>query len=154
MGASGWVYVVPYQDNLQAALDDLRRHVFATGAYVKPDDYGDVFEDLPVPGSVDDLEQEQFGEFMGTSGTHSVIDVRRIVPVDFPEEEFGAIRPLSDDEARLLFGMPRPSRADFDAVDENALDDLVTGGRWTGRAVVLWTEDKPSEIAFWGYSGD
>jgi hypothetical protein len=27
-------------------------------------------------------------------------------------------------------------------------------GRWTGRAMVLWEDDTPSEIAFWGHSGD
>ncbi len=34
------------------------------------------------------------------------------------------------------------------------LHDYVTGGRWTGRAAVLWEADAPTEIVFWGYSGD
>ena len=42
MGASGWKYVVPYQRDLGAALDSLRREVFAAGDYVKPSSYGDV----------------------------------------------------------------------------------------------------------------
>jgi hypothetical protein len=81
---------------LGAALDAPRRQVFASGEYVKPSFYGDVF-DLPEPSSVDDLtEQEQYWEFMGTSGTHSIIDVLTVVPADFTGEEFGTIRPLSD----------------------------------------------------------
>jgi hypothetical protein len=94
VGASGWEYVVPYQEDLGAALDALRRQAFVSGEYLKPSFYGDVF-DLPEPGSVDDLfEQEQYWEFMGTSVTHSIIDVTRVVPVDFDYEEFGTIVPL------------------------------------------------------------
>jgi hypothetical protein len=54
VGASGWEYVVPYQEDLAAALDALCRQVFVSGEYLKPCFYGDVF-DLPGPGSVDDL---------------------------------------------------------------------------------------------------
>jgi hypothetical protein len=31
---------------------------------------------------------------------------------------------------------------------------MFQGERWTGRAALLWEDGKPSEIAFWGYSGD
>ena len=58
MGASGWEYVVPYQRDLGAALDSLRREVFAAGDYVEPSSYGDVF-DLPNPSSVDDLTEQE-----------------------------------------------------------------------------------------------
>jgi hypothetical protein len=68
--------------------------------------------DLPEPASVDDLfEQEQYWEFMGTSGTHSIIDVASVVPVDFGGEQFGTIRPLSDGEYVELFGVAQPGRA-------------------------------------------
>ena len=155
MGASGWEYVVPYQEDLDAALDALRRQVFASGEYLKPSYYGDVF-DLPEPASVDDLfEQEQYWEFMGTSGTHSIIDVASVVPVDFGGEQFGTIRPLSDGEYVELFGVAQPGRADYTALaNSERLYDFVTGGRWTGRAAVLWADSAPAEIFFWGYSGD
>jgi hypothetical protein len=155
MGASGWDYVVPYQEDLGAALDALRRQVFASGDYLKPGYYGDVF-DLPEPDSVDDLfEQEQYREFMGTSGTHSIIDVASVVPADFAGEEFGTIRPLSDGEYVELFGVTQPGRADYTPLaGSERLHEYVTGGRWTGRAAVLWADGAPAEIAFWGYSGD
>jgi hypothetical protein len=155
MGASEWEYVVPYQPDLGAALDALRRQVFASGEYVKPGSYGDVF-DLPEPRSVDDLtEQEQYWEFMGTSGTHSIIDVLNVVPADFTGEEFATIRPLSDAECAELFGTTQPSRADYTSLaGSQRLHEYVTGGRWTGRAAVLWAEGTPADIAFWGYSGD
>ena len=155
MGASHWEYVVPYRQDLGVALDALRRQVFASGEYVKPSFYGDVY-DLPDPSSVDDLmEHERYWEFMGESGTHSIIDVARVVPVDFHDEEFGTIRPLSDAESTELFGVVRPGREEYAPLaGSERLLDYVTGGRWTGRAAVLWGSDMPKEIVFWGYSGD
>ncbi len=150
MGASGWEYVVPYQDDLAAALDALRRQVFAAGNYMSPADYG-----YPAPGSVDDIVQETYWEFMGTCGTHSIIDVLNVAPVDDTEQHSGTIRPLTGAEYEALFGAASPSRAQYNAVSNTAmLYDFVTGGRWTGRSAVLWTAGEPSEIAFWGYSGD
>jgi hypothetical protein len=156
MGASGWEYVVPYQD-LEAALGVLRRQVFASGDWVKPDDYDDVF-DLPVPESVEALTGDQrYWEFMGTSGTHSIIDMQSVIPADFTgdeEEEFGTIRPLSEKQYLALFGVSQPGRAEYAAIDKSAMYDYVTGGRWTGRAAVLWDGGAPAEIVFWGISGD
>lgn len=148
MGASGWRYVVPYQNDLGAALDRLRREVFAGGDFVSPES-----QDLPIPESVDDLLEETYGEFMGTCGTHSVIDMLHVV-TDVRDQDYCTIRPLTDEEARQLFGTPQPDQVGFDAVDAITLLDSVTGGNWTGRSVVLWADGKPSEIAFWGISGD
>lgn len=152
MGASGWDYVVPYQEDLGAALDDLRRRVFATGEYVKP---SEVF-DLPDPGSVDDLtEDELYEEFMGESGTHSIIDVFSIIPADSDDEDYGTIRPLTEPECLELFGTARPGLAEYEPLaGGERLHDYVTGGRWTGRTAVLWDGDAPARIVFWGYSGD
>jgi hypothetical protein len=35
VGASGWRYVVPYQEDLEDALDALRRQVFADADYLR-----------------------------------------------------------------------------------------------------------------------
>jgi hypothetical protein len=43
MGATGWVYFVPYQEDAECALQDLRNDVFARGAYVQP---GNLFAGL------------------------------------------------------------------------------------------------------------
>jgi hypothetical protein len=152
MGASGWQYVVPYQQDLGAALDTLRREVFARGDYIKP---SDVFG-LPEPASVDDLaEQEQYWEFMGTSGTHSIIDILTAVPVDSAGQGLATVRPLSAAECVELFGTEQPSSDDYlPLVDSPRLYEYVTGGRGTGRTTVLWADGAPAELAFWGYSGD
>jgi len=152
MGASGWEYVVSYQQDLGAALDVLRREVFAAGDFVKPSSV----VDLPDPLSVDALtEQDQYWEFMGESGTHSIIDVLSVIPADSGDEEYGTIRPLSEAEYAGLFGTAQPGRADYERLaGTELLHDYVTGGRWTGRAAVLWDNGRPAQIVFWGYSGD
>jgi hypothetical protein len=78
MGASAWDYVVRYQADLAAALDALRRRVFDEGSYISPTSYG-----LVAPTSVEALCQEEYyWEFMGTYGTHSIIDVAQVVAAD------------------------------------------------------------------------
>ena len=111
--------------------------------------------DLPERGSLDDLfEQEQYWEFLATSGTHSIIDVASVVPADFAGEEFRMIRPLSEAECVELFGVAQPGRADYAPVaNSERFDEYVNGGRWTGRAAVLWADGAPAEIAFWAIPG-
>jgi hypothetical protein len=157
MGASSWEYVVPYQADLGAALAALRLQVFEQGDYLKPSYYGANGGHLgvPDPSSLDDLHQEPYWEFMGTSGTHSIIDVFAVVPVESGPGEFGTIRPLSEGEYAELFGVVQPGRSEYATVaGSERLYDFITGGRWTGRAVVLWKDGAPTEIVFWGYSGD
>ena len=150
LGASGWEYVVPYQADMAEALGSLRRRVFAEGSFVNPSEIG-----FPAPESVDDLVTEPYWEFMGTSGTHSILDVLTVTAADDEAQPTATIRPLTPLESQELFGTPRPSRADFGrASDSGQLHEYVHGGRGTGRAVVLWGEGAPAGIAFWGYSGD
>src|SRR6202021_1463656 len=89
MGASGWKYVVPYQEDLAAALDALRRQVFADGDYVSP-----VGEGYPEPASLEDLLSERYEYFIETNGTHSIRDVIEVVPAGDIRQEPGTIRPL------------------------------------------------------------
>lgn len=123
MGASGWDYIVPYQADLQAALDDLRRQVFSSGDYISP-----VTQGLAAPESVEALARQ--------------------------EQAFGTVCAFTDDEYEDYFGSTRPARADWDRFREDPLSDEYVAERWTGRAMVIWADDAPAEIAFWGYSGD
>jgi hypothetical protein len=157
MGASGWKYMVPYQEDLDAALAILRREVFEQGDFVKPSyyqAYGGGFG-VPDPASLEDLDQERYSDFMGESGTHSIIDIHAVAPADSDPDQFATIRPLSEAEYVELFGVARPSLVEYESLaDSERLQEYVNGGRWTGRAAVLWTGDSPTEIVFWGYSGD
>jgi hypothetical protein len=112
MGASDWQYMVPYQDDLEAALDALRRTIFREGDFISPENEG-----LPVPESLSDLMyQEMYEEFMGTHGTHSIIDIcHGVMPTDSGYQYEGTIQPLTDKESQYLFESAKPSRADFEA---------------------------------------
>lgn len=150
MGASEWEYVVPFQADLQAALDDLRRQVFAAGEYVSPVTWG-----LAAPESVEALaQQERYWQFMGENGTHSIIDVLKVVPYDMGEQDFATVCAFTDDEYEDYFGSAHPTRADWDRFRADPVFGEYVAERGTGRAMVLWADDAPSEIAFWGYSGD
>jgi hypothetical protein len=150
MGASDWVYLVPYQADLQAALDGLRRQVFGAGEYISPVTWG-----LAPPESVESLaQQEYYWEFMGDHGTHTIIDVLEIVPYDMGEQEPGTVCAFTDDEYEDFFGSTRPTRPDWERFRSDPLFTEYVAARWTGRAMVLWADDAPSEVAFWGYSGD
>jgi hypothetical protein len=134
----------------------LRLQIFEQGNYLKPSFFGANGGGLgvPDPSSLDDL-QEPYWEFMGTSGTHSIIDVFAVVPVESGSEKFGTIRPLSEGEYVELFGVARPGRSEYvPLAGSERLQDFITGGRWTGRAALLWSDGTPAEILFWGYSGD
>jgi hypothetical protein len=150
LGASDWEYIVPYQRDLVAALTGLRRHVFEDGDYISPSEFG-----LPVPASVDDLVNEEYWEFMGTHGTHSILDTLDVTTPDNTSQEYATIRPLTEDEYVTLFGSTTPSHDAFaELSNSDRLHDYIDGGRGTGRVAILWEDGKPRELAFWGYSGD
>jgi hypothetical protein len=153
MGASGWRYTVPFQQDVRTALDALRHEVFASGEYLKPDYYGDLY-DLPVPVSLDELTGDpRYLDFLGDSGTHSIIDVQEVVMPDPAGAEYGEVMQLGENEYAELFGTARSSRAQFEPADPKVLHDYVSQ-RWTGRAAVLWESGRPAEIVFWGFPGD
>jgi hypothetical protein len=136
MGASGWEYYVPYQPDLQAALDELRRRVLDSGDYwwAVPYEFGRPACDYPDrPRTEDELWAE---EAVQESGTHSILDVRRVEPV-------------TEAEAMERLGVAQLTRAHV-----GALQSLVAE-RWSGRCAVLHdAAGEPSEIYFWGTSGD
>ncbi|MEU1544016.1 hypothetical protein ABZ461_39260 [Actinacidiphila glaucinigra] len=160
MGASGWSYVTPYRGSAAASLEALQREVFAQS-------YGDGEQ----YGTIEELYADD--EFMEEEGTHSILDVRRVVestkPLrEFDEEDYFTVRPLAP--ARLLshFGTDRPtvqqyedamaqSYAFMDARRRDDRDTSLLGEhemRWTGLYVLLHTDDQPTHVGFFGASGD
>ncbi|MFE4250423.1 hypothetical protein ACFRU3_13060 [Streptomyces sp. NPDC056910] len=135
MGASGWDYYVPYQEGLNAALQQLRHEVFEAGDY-----YWE-----PRPQSLKELWED---ESVQESGTHSILDIFRVVgPDDTPD--YNTVVPVTAEEARELLGTDKLTRAhvkDF---------DVFPRSRWIGRCAVLHDDEgNPQEIHFWGHSGD
>ncbi|GAA2591766.1 hypothetical protein GCM10010435_83120 [Winogradskya consettensis] len=147
MGASGWDYYVPYQEDLNAALDALRDKVFAAGDYwwAVPGEYGKSAADYPNrPTTWDDLFDD---EEVQESGTHSILDVFKVIePGENPE--FGTVEPVSPAEALAHVGTEHPTREHAKALTE------LAERRWHGRCAVLHENGKPTEIYFFGSSGD
>ncbi len=149
MGASGWSYFVPYQANLDVALEQLREATFAGGDYLWPYEFyrslGVDIDDKPRPSTMDELFED---EMIQEGGTHSILDMYKVVGPG-EEPDFGTVQPVSAEEARTAAGtdvLTRSHVTDIDALAEQ---------RWFGRCAVLHDADgRPSEIYFFGFSGD
>lgn len=148
MGASEWSYVTRYQADFGQALRALQAEVLASGEFVDPAKWG-----MPVLRKPDDLfENEIYWEFLGTCGTHSVLDVNRVIEAA-AAPEIGAVVPVSAEAILAAYGTDRPTRDDLRDPAEGLpmMDELP---RWTGACMVLYADGVPDEIAFWGVSGD
>jgi hypothetical protein len=164
MGASAWSYFAPYQRDAFAALEALRWKVFREGDYFKssrvfldfdefiehdPSIWGDehslgiweawyaeVVEELREHvGSPDALRWHN-----GSEGTHSIIDITWR----------SQLHELSSDAVKQLFGTTKPTRDDVTKVDVIA----STVGRNHCAYFNVYLEGEPSEIFFFGFSGD
>lgn len=58
MGASGWAYFVPYQEDIKAALQQLRRDVFTKGEYVQSWSDGEYVQSWSKTEKIEKIEQE------------------------------------------------------------------------------------------------
>ncbi|WP_037604276.1 hypothetical protein [Streptacidiphilus rugosus] len=160
MGASGWSYVAPYRRTVVASLEALQQEVFAQ-------EYGDGEE----YSSVAELYADE--EFMAEEGTHSILDVRRVVEsTALPQEsnpyDYFTVRPLAPARLVVHFGTDRPTVRQFeDALARSYTfmqawrpgdeDTSLLGEhemRWTGFYVLLHTDDATSHVGFFGASGD
>ncbi|MFE0510856.1 hypothetical protein [Streptomyces sp. NPDC058964] len=158
MGASGWEYVTPFKGSVEESLEALHTQVFQE---LYGDD--DTYQDL------EELWQDE--EFMGEEGTHSILDVDRVVhttaaPSDHDIADYGTLRPLAPERVRHHFGTDRPTPGQFEALlaeahaaitfpptrAQSLLDECRM--RWTGIYVVLYTGDEPTDVGIFGFSGD
>ncbi|MFI7412144.1 hypothetical protein ACIBU0_26080 [Streptomyces sp. NPDC049627] len=135
----------------------------------------EVFEELygsdDAYGSIEELWADE--EFMGEEGTHSILDIQRVVgttaaPSELDPEDHMTLRPLAPDRILHHFGSDRPTPGRFqEPVDESYADLLRRAPhergesllhesrmRWTGLYVVLYTGDEPSHLGVFGHSGD
>jgi hypothetical protein len=153
VGASGWEYFVPYQEDLGAALAELREEVFRSGDWLwgtRWDDELDAVVQPPRPVSLEALDVLWAeDEHMEEEGTHSILDMCWGM-VGAGEEPFlCTVEPVSAEEAARVTGGGPLTRAHLKELFP------LAGKRWYGRCAVLHGDDgKPAEIYFWGFSGD
>ncbi|WP_030546767.1 hypothetical protein [Streptomyces exfoliatus] len=146
MGASHWDHYVPYQEDLGAALEELRHRVFLADDYywVRGAEGLTEEERRPRPSTLDELWDDEWTQH---SGTHSVLDVFTVQREDETPEAF-AVHPVTAEEARRTTGTDRLTREHVPAIQDLARK------RWYGRCAVLHDETgTPEEIYFWGWSG-
>ncbi|MFE2040620.1 hypothetical protein ACFXAZ_06725 [Streptomyces sp. NPDC059477] len=160
MGASGWSYVTPCRESVGVALEALKAEVFAQ-LYGDGDEYA----------SMEELHADE--EFMEEEGTHSILDIRRVVetlkvPRESRTADYFTVRPLAPDRLLIHFDTERPTVQQYeDAVARSYtsmrtdcpgdLDTTLLGEhkmRWTGFYVLLHTDDLPTHVGFFGSSGD
>lgn len=132
MGAEPWDYFVPYEEDVQKALEKLRLREFRAGRYRGAEEH---------PATI-----EEAFENMDEDGTASILDITHIAD----EPEFFAVAPLPPSFLLRLFGTPKPTR---EMIERN-MDFYEDIDRGQGVYIVAYKDDKPSEIFFGGYSFD
>jgi hypothetical protein len=106
---------------------------------------------VPRPSSLAELAAaKEIAEFWD-EGTHTILDIDRVYAAgDDPD---GAIFPLTPAELNRVFGTQQPSAAHFDRVYQpgpgGPLGGL-TGGRWSGRSMVIYKGRHPCRSLFLG----
>ncbi len=137
MGASGWTYFVPFQEDIASAFRELQEAVFRNGEYYKPGAfYGALLEDMPpemkemmapmieeMQGEGEPQSIEELREMSGEEGTHSILDMEGISATP----DFGVLTPLDAEELLDLFGTDKPTRS---MIEERAEAVLERRGRW------------------------
>ena len=132
MGGWPYQYVVPYQVDLQAALDGLRQDVFERGQY-----YGSEAR----PRTIKDALRRS-----GDSGTRSILDIERITK----GPGLRCAAPLTNEEMVRYFAGQTPTIKMVEEC-EDLWQDLERG---MARCVILHEGAAAKAIVFIGYSFD
>jgi hypothetical protein len=161
---------VPYQADIEKALQELRQKVFQDGDYYKPnhfakenlalatrhyeegritreelDGLGLEMEEEPEPQTIEELLELRAEEM-----THSIIDIER---VSADPDDLLTATPLSAEEYEAVLGTVNPTRELLEKDEtKSALWDLR--GRGYGVFVIAYKDGKPDEIFFAGVTGD
>ncbi len=159
MGGHAWWYFVDYQPDINKALQELRQREHQAGRYFPVDR----LPKFPVnPNHVPGCKHASINEAMkaaDAAGTRSILDMERIGT----QPDYGTVVPV--EKARLieLFGTDKPKRAMIDSEDDDFDEDASGDGveelfedikRGRGIYIILYANEKPSEIFFAGISYD
>jgi hypothetical protein len=148
MGSSPYSYIVPYRQDFQQALDELRQREFDEGRYnpVMPFPPQFVDERSPRgPGRQHESIEEAL-EDSAEDGTRSILDIEFVGD----ENDFGVARRLTEEELEQYFGTTTPTRTQ---VLENTPSEDIERGQAV--CVPVFDDDGlPVAIYFTGYSCD
>ncbi len=132
VGAEPYQYVVPFEDDAQAALEKLRAEVFRTGRY-RGANRG--------PKTVDAAL-----EMAGDSGTASILDISRVQP----EPDYCCAAPFTSAEIERYFSVAEPTVEMVEGCDA-LWEDLERG---QARYLTVVDDAGARRLMFVGYSFD
>lgn len=147
MGAEPYWYFVEYEEDIDAALQKLRKREFWAGRYnpVIPFIEFPITPKSPAPGARH-RSVEQALEAAAEDGTRSILDIQSVAD----EPDFMVAAPLDEDLLQSLYDTTQPTRK---MVEQNMgfLEELDRGHCVY---IVLYNAGQPDEILFAGYSFD
>jgi hypothetical protein len=133
MGAEPYSYLVDYEEDVQSALNKLRRKVFESGEFATAD---------LNPGT-----PEEALEMADEDGTASILDIMTVSD----EPELCTASPFSKQELEEVYGTDQPTVAMLEDNFDDLWEEIERG---MARYVIAYEEAKPSKIFFAGYSFD
>ncbi|MFI0357192.1 hypothetical protein [Actinomadura sp. 9N407] len=139
---------MPYNIDVAAALATAREMTFREGDYHWVHDGRWGLPERPRPNSVAELWADPVVQ---ETGTHSVLDIWDVCG-SAEESEIAVAAPLTQQTAQRLFGTDRPTRDDYQRAQGAPWD--VVEDRGFGYYVVLYRDNVPDEISFFGTTGD
>jgi len=144
MGGHAWTYFVPYQADILAAMQALRRREFEAGRY-NPAVRFPMDRNAASPGA-QHTSIEAALEASDADGTRSILDMERIAQTP----DLGVVVPLPLEQLEELYDTQHPTR---NMIEQNMdfLDDIERG---EGVYIIVYKEGSPSEIFFAGFSYD
>jgi hypothetical protein len=176
MGASGWNYFVPYQKDINKALQELREAEFEalTEEDMEPHRWKKItFEEVlqEYPNVTEDQRESLFEEYQriqalpepdsietwlasqDEAGTGSILDIKAISATS----DFAAAAPLTPQQLETFFGTDTPTHEMVEAKSFELARYLQkdVGRYWCqGTYIVVYKDGQPWELFFTGYSGD
>ena len=148
MGGHSYYYAVPYENDINRALQSLRVREFEAGRYNPAVPFLEYSIDAsltPSPGRKHASIQEAV-EASDADGTRSILDIEKIGS----EPDFGVAAELSPERLNELYGTDKPTR---EMVAEN-MDFFEDVERGQAIYFLIFKDGKPSEIFFAGMSYD
>lgn len=139
-GCRSWFYCIPYQADIQKALDQLRDQEFKARRFYR-----------------NDLPSKTIEEAMRNAdapGTRSILDIKKVSSARKPF----TISPASVESLQRVFGTDKPSRSVVEKVvkaqNSPFPEFLETYDRGEGVYIMMYDGDRPVEVFIAGWSCD
>jgi hypothetical protein len=132
MGGMAWSYFVPYQENIEKALQELRERIFKSKQY--------------RGSEVNPISIEEALSLTEEVGTASILDIMHVSE----NQEYSSVSPLLNDDLNYFFNTTMPTHEMIEQ-NQDIYDDIERG---CGIYIIVYKNEKPDEIYFAGYSID